>query len=98
MVFVLCKVFFQPLHDLGLLPIMMKVIDVVSNVKTGISMPTSLTMSLACILAGLQGWVCLSSLHSTFPNLCTPLLADHCCCAANAFDSIGKKHHEGFLF
>ncbi len=30
MVFVLCKVFFQPLHDLAYYPIMMKVIDVVS--------------------------------------------------------------------
>jgi YQGE family putative transporter len=31
MVFVLCKVFFQPLHDLAYYPIMMKVIDVVSK-------------------------------------------------------------------
>ncbi|MFZ1270653.1 MAG: MFS transporter, partial [Bacteroidales bacterium] len=31
MVFVLCKVFFQPLHDLAYFPIMMKVIDVVSK-------------------------------------------------------------------
>ncbi len=31
MVFVLCKVFFQPLHDLAYYPIMMKVIDVVSE-------------------------------------------------------------------
>jgi YQGE family putative transporter len=31
MVFVLCKVFFQPLHDLAYYPIMMKVIDVVSQ-------------------------------------------------------------------
>jgi YQGE family putative transporter len=31
MVFVLCKVFFQPLHDLAYYPIMMKVIDVVSR-------------------------------------------------------------------
>ncbi|MDP2423952.1 MAG: MFS transporter [Bacteroidales bacterium] len=31
MVFVLCKVFFQPLHDLAYFPIMMKVIDVVSE-------------------------------------------------------------------
>ena len=31
MVFVLCKVFFQPLHDLAYYPIMMKVIDVVSG-------------------------------------------------------------------
>ena len=30
-VFVLCKVFFQPLHDLAYYPIMMKVIDVVSK-------------------------------------------------------------------
>ncbi len=30
-VFVLCKVFFQPLHDLAYFPIMMKVIDVVSK-------------------------------------------------------------------
>ena len=30
MVVVLCKVFFQPLHDLAYYPIMMKVIDVVS--------------------------------------------------------------------
>jgi MFS transporter, YQGE family, putative transporter len=30
MVFVLCKVFFQPLHDLAYYPIMMKVLDVVS--------------------------------------------------------------------
>ncbi|MCK9447396.1 MAG: MFS transporter [Bacteroidales bacterium] len=30
MVFVLCKVFFQPLHDLAYFPIMLKVIDVVS--------------------------------------------------------------------
>ncbi len=30
MVFVLCKVFFQPLHDLAYYPIMLKVIDVVS--------------------------------------------------------------------
>jgi len=30
MVFVLCKVFFQPLHDLAYYPIMMQVIDVVS--------------------------------------------------------------------
>lgn len=30
MIFVLCKVFFQPLHDLAYYPIMMKVIDVVS--------------------------------------------------------------------
>ncbi|MGE5428677.1 MAG: hypothetical protein ACM3O8_12335, partial [Methylococcaceae bacterium] len=29
-VFVLCKVFFQPLHDLAYYPIMMKVIDVMS--------------------------------------------------------------------
>ena len=31
MVFVLCKVFFQPMHDLAYYPIMMKVIDVVSK-------------------------------------------------------------------
>jgi YQGE family putative transporter len=31
MIFVLCKVFFQPLHDLAYYPIMMKVIDVVSK-------------------------------------------------------------------
>jgi len=31
MVFVLCKVFFQPLHDLAYYPIMLKVIDVVSK-------------------------------------------------------------------
>lgn len=31
MVFVLCKVFFQPLHDLAYNPILMKVIDVVSK-------------------------------------------------------------------
>lgn len=31
MIFVLCKVFFQPLHDLAYYPIMMKVIDVVSE-------------------------------------------------------------------
>jgi len=31
MIFVLCKVFFQPLHDLAYFPIMMKVIDVVSK-------------------------------------------------------------------
>lgn len=31
MVFVLCKVFFQPLHDLAYYPIMMRVIDVVSK-------------------------------------------------------------------
>jgi YQGE family putative transporter len=31
MVFVLCKVFFQPLHDLAYFPIMMKVIDVVAK-------------------------------------------------------------------
>ena len=31
MVFVHCKVFFQPLHDLAYFPIMMKVIDVVSK-------------------------------------------------------------------
>ena len=30
-VFILCKVFFQPLHDLAYFPIMMKVIDVVSK-------------------------------------------------------------------
>jgi len=30
-IFVLCKVFFQPLHDLAYYPIMMKVIDVVSK-------------------------------------------------------------------
>ncbi len=33
MVFVLCKVFFQPLHDLAYYPIMMKVIDVVSKLE-----------------------------------------------------------------
>lgn len=33
MVFVLCKVFFQPLHDLAYFPIMMKVIDVVSKLE-----------------------------------------------------------------
>lgn len=31
MIFVLCKVFYQPLHDLSYFPIMMKVIDVVSE-------------------------------------------------------------------
>lgn len=31
MIFVLCKVFFQPLHDLAYYPIMLKVIDVVSK-------------------------------------------------------------------
>jgi YQGE family putative transporter len=30
MVFVLCKVLFQPLHDIGYFPIQMRVIDVVS--------------------------------------------------------------------
>jgi len=30
-IFILCKVFFQPLHDLAYFPIMMKVIDVVSK-------------------------------------------------------------------
>jgi YQGE family putative transporter len=30
-IFVLCKVFFQPMHDLAYYPIMMKVIDVVSK-------------------------------------------------------------------
>jgi YQGE family putative transporter len=30
MIFVLCKVFFQPLHDLAYYPIMMKVIDLVA--------------------------------------------------------------------
>ena len=32
-IFVLCKVFFQPLHDLAYYPIMMKAIDVVSEIE-----------------------------------------------------------------
>lgn len=32
-IFVLCKVFFQPLHDLAYYPIMMKTIDVVSEIE-----------------------------------------------------------------
>ncbi len=33
-VFILCKVFFQPLHDLAYYPIMMRTIDVVSKLET----------------------------------------------------------------
>jgi YQGE family putative transporter len=32
-VFILCKVFFQPLHDIAYFPIQMRVIDVVSNIE-----------------------------------------------------------------
>jgi YQGE family putative transporter len=33
MVFVLCKVLFQPLHDIAYFPIQMRVIDVVSKIE-----------------------------------------------------------------
>ncbi|MDR1973243.1 MAG: MFS transporter [Bacteroidales bacterium] len=32
-IFILCKVFFQPLHDLAYYPVMMRTIDVVSNIE-----------------------------------------------------------------